>query len=80
MHGFLGIYELPEVFSLILTYFTVIVIINSFNLIDGVDGLAGSLGFMATAILGLYFLKIDLIPYAILSFALAGSLCCIPHF
>jgi UDP-N-acetylmuramyl pentapeptide phosphotransferase/UDP-N-acetylglucosamine-1-phosphate transferase len=29
---------------------------------------------MATAILGLYFLKIDLIPYAILSFALAGSL------
>jgi UDP-N-acetylmuramyl pentapeptide phosphotransferase/UDP-N-acetylglucosamine-1-phosphate transferase len=74
MHGFLGIYELPEVFSLILTYFTVIVIINSFNLIDGVDGLAGSLGFMATAILGLYFLKIDLIPYAILSFALAGSL------
>jgi UDP-N-acetylmuramyl pentapeptide phosphotransferase/UDP-N-acetylglucosamine-1-phosphate transferase len=44
MHGFLGIYELPEVFSLILTYFTVIVIINSFNLIDGVDGLQGAWG------------------------------------
>ena len=38
MHGFLGIYELPEMFSLLLTYFTFIVIINSFNLIDGVDG------------------------------------------
>ena len=61
-------------FSLILTYFTVIVIINSFNLIDGVDGLAGSLGLMTTALLGLYFLKIDLIPYATLSFALASSL------
>jgi UDP-N-acetylmuramyl pentapeptide phosphotransferase/UDP-N-acetylglucosamine-1-phosphate transferase len=50
------------------------VIINSFNLIDGVDGLAGSLGFMATSVLGLYFLKVELMPYAILSFSLAGSL------
>ena len=74
MHGFLGIHELPEIFSLVLTYFTVIVVINSFNLIDGVDGLAGSLGFMTTSILGLYFLQIDLIPYASLSFALAGSI------
>ncbi len=73
MHGFLGVYELPEILSLVLTYFTVIVVINSFNLIDGVDGLAGMLGFMATSILGLYFLEIDLIPYAILSFAIAGS-------
>ena len=74
MHGFLGVNELPEIFSLILTYFTVIVVINSFNLIDGVDGLAGMLGCMATTILGLYFLKIDIIPYACLSFAIAGSL------
>ncbi len=74
MHGFLGVNELPEIFSLILTYFTVIVVINSFNLIDGVDGLAGMLGCMATTILGLYFLKIDVIPYACLSFAIAGSL------
>ncbi len=73
MHGFLGVYELPEILSLILTYFTVIVVINSFNLIDGVDGLAGMLGFMATSILGLYFLEINMIPYAILSFAIAGS-------
>ena len=70
----MGLYELPEIFSLILTYFTVIVVINSFNLIDGVDGLAGMLGFMATSILGLYFLRIDLIQYAIFSFAIAGSL------
>lgn len=74
MHGFLGVYQLPEMMSLLLTYFTIIVIINSFNLIDGVDGLAGSLGIMATTVLGVYFLKIGLAPYAILSFSLAGSL------
>ena len=45
MHGFLGINEIPHVAGIILTLFTVIVIVNSFNLIDGVDGLAGSLGF-----------------------------------
>lgn len=74
MHGFLGIQELPEMFSLLLTYFAIIVIINSFNLIDGVDGLAGSLGLMTTTVLGFYFLKIDAIPYSVLAFSLAGSL------
>jgi UDP-N-acetylmuramyl pentapeptide phosphotransferase/UDP-N-acetylglucosamine-1-phosphate transferase len=74
MHGFLGMQELPEMFSLLLTYFAVIVIINSFNLIDGVDGLAGSLGLMATTILGFYFMKIGAVPYAALAFSLAGSL------
>lgn len=74
MHGFLGVNELPEMFSILLTYFTVIVIINSFNLIDGIDGLAGTLGTIASAIFGSYFLAAGMIPYAVLGFALAGSL------
>lgn len=74
MHGFLGVYELPEVTSLALTYLTVIVIINSFNLIDGVDGLAGSLGLMTALIFGSYFYYIGQVPYATLSFILGGSL------
>jgi len=74
MHGFLGINELPEMFSLILTYFAVIVIINSFNLIDGVDGLAGSLGLMSSALFGIYFLNVNMPTYYILAFSLSGSL------
>src|SRR6201995_3002854 len=74
MHGFLGIYQLPEMFSLLLTYFAVIVVINSFNLIDGIDGLAGSLGLLSTVIFGVYFLNINMLPYAVIAFALAGSL------
>jgi UDP-GlcNAc:undecaprenyl-phosphate GlcNAc-1-phosphate transferase len=74
MHGFLGIYQLPEMFSLLLTYFAVIVIINSFNLIDGVDGLAGSLGLMALTMFGSYFLYVNILSYSILAFSLAGSL------
>src|SRR5580704_4220016 len=74
MHGFLGIHELPEMFSLLLTYFAVIVIINSFNLIDGVDGLAGSLGLMSSFIFGLYFLNVNIPSYYVLAFSLCGSL------
>jgi UDP-GlcNAc:undecaprenyl-phosphate/decaprenyl-phosphate GlcNAc-1-phosphate transferase len=74
MHGFLGIHELPEMFGILLTYFTVIVIINSFNLIDGIDGLAGSLGVIASAIFGTYFLAAGYLSYAIMGFALSGSL------
>jgi len=74
MNGFLGVYQLPEMFSLLLTYFAVIVVINSFNLIDGVDGLAGSLGLLSTVIFGIYFLNVNMLPYAVVAFSLAGSL------
>ncbi|HTQ63899.1 MAG TPA: MraY family glycosyltransferase [Puia sp.] len=74
MHGFFGIYNLPEMFSLLITYFTIIVIINSFNLIDGVDGLAGTLGLMSSLLFGIYFLNLDMPSYYILAFSLSGSL------
>ncbi|HEV3326810.1 MAG TPA: MraY family glycosyltransferase [Puia sp.] len=74
MNGFLGIYQLPEMFSLLLTYFAIIVVINSFNLIDGVDGLAGSLGLISATIFGIYFFYAGMLPYSVLAFSLAGSL------
>ncbi len=75
MHGFFGIHELPEMFSLLISYFSVIVIINSFNLIDGVDGLAGTLGLMSSALFGIYFIYAGVEPsYYVLAFSLCGSL------
>jgi len=74
MHGFLGIEQLPPMFSIFLTYLTIIVIVNSFNLIDGVDGLAASLALMAVILFGSYFYLVNMQAYAILSFATAGSL------
>lgn len=74
MHGFLGIYQLPESASLLLSYTTIIVTINAFNLIDGVDGLAGSLGILSTSLFGLYFFMGNMPAYALLAFAMTGSL------
>lgn len=74
MYGFLGVNELPDMFSMLLTYFTILVVINSFNLIDGIDGLAGTLGIIAASFFGFYFLKANMVHYSVFSFALAGSL------
>ena len=74
MHGFLGMYEIPHTASILLTLFTIVVITNSFNLIDGVDGLAGSLGLLTSSIFGAYFLATSQLLYAVMAFSLAGSL------
>lgn len=74
MHGLLGVYEIPHIASIALSLFTIIVITNSFNLIDGIDGLAGSLGLLTTIIFGAYFSYIGQYTYAVMAFALSGSL------
>lgn len=74
MYGFLGLHELPNTASILLTLFTIIVITNSFNLIDGIDGLAGSLGILTSLALGLYFFRTGQTLYAVMALSLAGSL------
>ncbi|PWV54235.1 glycosyltransferase family 4 protein [Chitinophaga sp. S165] len=74
MYGIMGIDALPPHFSLLLTYFTFLVIINAFNLIDGVDGLAGSIGMLVSGVLGTYFLYTGELLYAVMGFAMAGGL------
>jgi UDP-GlcNAc:undecaprenyl-phosphate GlcNAc-1-phosphate transferase len=73
-YGFMGIEEMPYLVSVGFTLFTIIVITNAFNLIDGVDGLAGGIGFIASTTFGMWFSFIDETGWAILSFALSGAL------
>jgi UDP-N-acetylmuramyl pentapeptide phosphotransferase/UDP-N-acetylglucosamine-1-phosphate transferase len=74
MFGFLGFEKMPMILSLVFTYLTIIVITNSFNLIDGVDGLAGSLGLFTSMAFGIYFLVAEQPLYAMMAFSMAGSL------
>jgi len=74
IHGFLGITVIPYVFSFFLTMFVIIVIINSFNLIDGIDGLASAIGIVCSFAFGLWFFLVGDYHYAILSVSLAGAL------
>jgi UDP-GlcNAc:undecaprenyl-phosphate/decaprenyl-phosphate GlcNAc-1-phosphate transferase len=73
LHGFAGISAIPDWFSIILTTFTIIVIINSFNLIDGINGLSGSISTLVALTLGTWFYLVDETGYAIMAFSLAGA-------
>ncbi len=74
MDGFLGFTRIPDAASYVLTVFAMVVIINAFNLIDGVDGLAGGIGLISSLVFGIFFTINGNIPYAVLSFSFAGSL------
>lgn len=74
MYGILGINELPYFYSAGLTLFTILVLINAYNLVDGIDGLAGGIGFLCSLTFACWFWILDNTSYAILSFSLAGSL------
>ena len=39
-HGVFGLYEIPRIASQLFTVFVFLVIVNAFNFIDGIDGLA----------------------------------------
>jgi len=74
MHGFMGFHQMPYFMSVGFTFLTIIVITNSFNLIDGVDGLAGSLGTVSTTAFGIYFIIAQQPIFAVLAFSMTGAL------
>jgi UDP-N-acetylmuramyl pentapeptide phosphotransferase/UDP-N-acetylglucosamine-1-phosphate transferase len=74
LHGIFEVYEIPYWASVFLSLFTFIVVINAFNLIDGVDGLAAGVGFITTMTFGIWFIFAGDIILASLAFALGGSL------
>src|SRR3954447_781215 len=74
LQGLAGFFAINPVVGYALTFFTILLVINSFNLIDGIDGLAASLGLISSFAFGLFFYINANEPYAILGFAMAGSL------
>ena len=74
LYGLFGIEQLPYIFSVALTVFAIIVIINSFNLIDGIDGLASGIGILTSSVFGIWFLITGNTAYAIFSFSFVGAL------
>jgi len=74
LHGILGLYEINDLISVIISLLAIVSIINAINLVDGIDGLAASFGIFTSVIFGAKFLVTSNDDYAILCFALIGSL------
>jgi len=73
-YGLFGIHDLALIPSYFLSVFTIVVITNSFNLIDGVDGLAATIGVIASAFFGLWFYSAGITQYAVLASCMTGAL------
>lgn len=73
--GIFGIYELNYYFSVIFTVVTFIILINAFNLIDGIDGLAGGYSLLCSALFGISYFRLGTYnyPLVILSVCIIGS-------
>lgn len=74
MHGIFGLHSLSMTVSVLLTLFSMLFIINAYNLIDGIDGLSSGLGILSTFIFGMLFFAYEEFLMSMLSFALCGAL------
>lgn len=74
LHGFLGLYEIPETIGFILKAFIVLALINSYNLIDGIDGLAAIVGIVITTVYAFVFYLSGQPFFTLVSMSLAGVL------
>jgi len=74
MDGILGIHQLPDVASYCISMIVIILIINAYNLIDGVDGLAASLSLLSSVMFAAFFAINNQMAYACIATSLAGAL------
>ncbi len=73
-HGTVVVIDLGNAFSIASSVFVIILIINAFNLSDGIDGLAAGIGILASTVYGYWFFQVGEISFAILSLSLLGAL------
>ena len=73
-YGVFGIYHISYVTSILVSVFLIILIINSFNLIDGIDCLASSIGILIFFLYGGWFILENQMQLAIVAFSIGSSL------
>jgi UDP-GlcNAc:undecaprenyl-phosphate/decaprenyl-phosphate GlcNAc-1-phosphate transferase len=74
MYGVFGIYELSYFLSVGISILLILVIVNAFNLIDGIDGLAATTGIIANGAFAILFIYIHQYELAAVSLAMAGAI------
>ena len=74
LYGFWGIHEIPEILGLLLTGFLIIALINAYNLIDGIDGLAALVGIVICTAYATVFYVSENPYYVLISVSLGGIL------
>ncbi len=73
-YGIFGLFEIPYLLSIVITIIFIILLINAFNLIDGINCLAGGIGLFVCITFAFYFWKMNQPEWMFLSVSLGGSL------
>lgn len=73
-YGLVGETHFPGSVSYFISLFTVIIITNAYNLIDGIDGLAGTIGFLALFLFGSWFYLAGQPFLSLIALCFAGAL------
>jgi UDP-GlcNAc:undecaprenyl-phosphate/decaprenyl-phosphate GlcNAc-1-phosphate transferase len=73
LYGLLDM-QFPLGVSFLLTVFVIILITNSFNLIDGIDGLAGTVAFVVILFYGIWFYLTANLTYSLICFCFLGGI------
>ncbi|MFB2118129.1 glycosyltransferase family 4 protein [Parapedobacter sp. 2B3] len=72
-YGVFGIHDIHPVVSYPFTSLLIVFIINAFNLIDGINGLLGSVSMIVSLTFGYIFFQMEEYGLAILAVSMAGS-------
>jgi UDP-GlcNAc:undecaprenyl-phosphate/decaprenyl-phosphate GlcNAc-1-phosphate transferase len=73
-HGVAGIYEIPYWAGSLVSVAFIIFFINAFNLIDGIDCLAGGIGFLICSVFAFYFYNMNQPGWYYVAVAMCGCL------
>lgn len=68
LFGLFGVYELNYFFSVVFSIVTFVILINAFNLIDGIDGLAGSYSVLCSLFFGISYFRLGPYHYPLVVF------------
>lgn len=78
--GLFGIFELAYWFSVLLSIFIIVLLINSYNLIDGIDGLAAGVGILISLSFVFIFFRVYEYSMGYLAIGLLGALLAFLYF
>ncbi len=73
LYGLFGLTHLPTGFAEFLSIFVIVGLTNAFNLIDGIDGLAGSIAVFVMGLFGWWFYETGYSTLAYLSLSFGGA-------
>ncbi|WP_462252964.1 glycosyltransferase family 4 protein [Ekhidna sp.] len=72
-NGLFGVESFPWILDELFTIFVIVVMTNAFNLIDGIDGLAGSIALVISAFLGWAAFQSGSMIEASIAFSISGA-------